>query len=480
MAQICGGDELQFLDVTTSPQAIKIRPVKVPRSLQTSGGYDCEFVEKPPSVIETECSICLHTLRIPKLIDCCGHNFCSTCIDKIAHDDNCCPLCNEEVYTLVRNKGLERSLNELDVKCSYFREGCAWTGKLGQFTSHISGGESSAVCGFVEVECQHDCRDYFERRSLKQHEEDECPYRPFSCDHCHDYNSTFEDVVSNHYPVCDSYPLPCPNKCDLPYAIERQDLASHVDNDCPLTVVDCDFHYAGCAVRLPRKDMPNHLRENITHISLMAAKLMEKDKQIAALTSELIRKQDDLETENNALKREISTLRKDFGVKVEVNCEAIASLSSHSGLPPCKIIMPDFSDLKDDEHVWNSHPFYTHSRGYKMCIKVYANGAGDLADTHVSVFVYLIQGEFDDELKWPFRGDITIQLLNQTGVGGHRERTTHFTNEASDKNAGRKAGGEKGRSKGFNRFIAHTELRPRYLRNDQLQFCISEVLCRSI
>ena len=64
--------------------------------------------------------------------------------------------------------------------------------------------------------------------------------RPFSCDYCRNFSSSFEDVVFNHYPVCGSYPLPCPNKCDLPCAIERNDLATHVDNDCPLTVVDCD------------------------------------------------------------------------------------------------------------------------------------------------------------------------------------------------------------------------------------------------
>ena len=33
--------------------------------------------------------------------------------------------------------------------------------------------------------------------------------------------------------------------------------------------------------------------------------------------------------------------------------------------------------------------------------------------THVSVFTCLMRGEFDSHLKWPFRGDITIQLLNQ-------------------------------------------------------------------
>ena len=47
---------------------------------------------------------------------------------------------------------------------------------------------------------------------------------------------------------------------------------------------------------------------------------------------------------------------------------------------------------------------------YMMCLKVYANGQGDGKGTHVTVAVCLMRGEFDDLLKWPFRGDFTIQL----------------------------------------------------------------------
>ena len=38
------------------------------------------------------------------------------------------------------------------------------------------------------------------------------------------------------------------------------------------------------------------------------------------------------------------------------------------------------------EQEWYSPPFDTHPGGYKMCIKVYANGRGDGADTRVSVY----------------------------------------------------------------------------------------------
>ena len=61
--------------------------------------------------------------------------------------------------------------------------------------------------------------------------------------------------------------------------------------------------------------------------------------------------------------------------------------------------------MNNDE--WYSPPFYSHAR---MCLKVDANGFGSEKGTHMSVFVCLMRREFDDHLKWPFSGEVTIQL----------------------------------------------------------------------
>ena len=54
-----------------------------------------------------------------------------------------------------------------------------------------------------------------------------------------------------------------------------------------------------------------------------------------------------------------------------------------------------------------------------MCLKVYANGVGEDKGTHVSVYVYLMRGDNDDNLKWPFKGTIKVSLLNQLEDGQH-------------------------------------------------------------
>ena len=60
----------------------------------------------------------------------------------------------------------------------------------------------------------------------------------------------------------------------------------------------------------------------------------------------------------------------------------------------------------------HSQHFYTHPRGYKMCLSVDAYGIYISEGTHLAVFVYVMRGEFDDQLKWPFRGGVTIKLVN--------------------------------------------------------------------
>ena len=64
--------------------------------------------------------------------------------------------------------------------------------------------------------------------------------------------------------------------------------------------------------------------------------------------------------------------------------------------------------------VWYSPPFYTHLGGYRICLGVHANGIGDGEGTHVTVAVHLMRGEFDDLLKWPFHGEVTIQCERTT------------------------------------------------------------------
>ena len=49
----------------------------------------------------------------------------------------------------------------------------------------------------------------------------------------------------------------------------------------------------------------------------------------------------------------------------------------------------------------------------------------------MSVFVCLMRGEYDDSLPWPFRADVTVQIVNHRRNAGHVERTVPFDESTS-------------------------------------------------
>ena len=71
-----------------------------------------------------------------------------------------------------------------------------------------------------------------------------------------------------------------------------------------------------------------------------------------------------------------------------------------------------FSDRIHLQDIYWSPPFYTSARGYRMCLKVYPAGAGISKGTHISIYGYLMKGDYDDELNWPFTADVVVDILN--------------------------------------------------------------------
>ena len=271
---------------------------KPPRDTKKKNGYECEFVEPPPKHLQSECPICLQKLREPHLISCCGHSYCEACIERVGKDGKPCPLCNEPGFTTMANKGLKRALHEFRVYCPHRFHGCEWEGELGRLDEHLNSDplpkRQLKGCPFAVIECLH-CKEGIRRDKIAGHQLERCPQRPYTCEYCAEYKSTFDDVAHSHWPECKCFLLPCPNECTPSGSgLQRQDLDQHVKEECPLTVVQCELHHADCKVTLPRKDMAEHMKEDlIAHISLLAAEnhhlskqLFEKEEQICLLTQQ--------------------------------------------------------------------------------------------------------------------------------------------------------------------------------------------------
>ena len=429
----------------------------------SQGGYACTFAEEPSKEFQTECPVCLHVLREPYQVNCCGYAFCRECIEMIESDDQPCPCC-KEIFEAFEDKRLKRSLYAFKVHCSIKEQGCQWVGELGQLDNHLNLNPSQQNqlqgCQLSKIKCLH-CSEVVLRSDIEDHQNNQCPRRPFSCEYCKEFDSSYEEVTINHWPVCGSYPVPCTNKCGE--TLQRQNLESHITNDCPLTIINCDFQHVGCEVRLPRKDMPEHLRESVVdHLSKMSTsykKLMsdldEQKLQAQQETSKLQHKIKQLETK-------VSELNKD-----------VYNYICRIPVCPCEFTITNYARKKVNKVDWKSPPFYSHPKGYKMRLEVCTN-YWIVFDgiTCVTAFIHLLGGEFDDYLDWPYKGKVHVTLLSQDDDEEHHTKTIDFSKCGSDvKYRVYTRDASHGRY-GLYDFMDHKYLSTSYKKNDCLKFSI--------
>lgn len=306
---------------------------------QFSGGYDCKFVEKPPTVVQSECPVCLQILREPYQVDCCGYAFCQVCIHRVKVNNQPCPCCKAEKFNKFEDKRLKQILHDFKVYCTHNNQGCKWTGELKQLHSHLNVNPSKEKqlegCQFTEIKCLH-CSQVAQRYDVRVHQSEECPKRPFKCEYCRNVDSTYEEISTNHWPVCDYYPQLCPNNCGE--TVQRQGLDNHIANDCSMTVVDCDFKHIGCETRLPCKLMKVHL----TNIENIARHLSQ---QVAYQGIEMAK----LKEENKKLTQQVAKLTQD-----------LQDMQVRTTLYPVEFTINNFEKYQTNNKPWLSPPFYTH------------------------------------------------------------------------------------------------------------------------
>ena len=411
-----------------------------------SGGFDCELLEKPKE-LQSNCPVCLMLLREPYIVNCCGKSFCRVCVEKVKFRNTSCPCCKRAGFDFFPNKGLQLPLYNYKVSCSKKRQGCQWRGNLGQLDSHINSNplqeKELEGCQFVQVKCSY-CLESFLRSDIEVHKNKDCLKRPYNCDYCRQFESTYGEVTAYHWPQCGHYPIPCPNRCGT--TLQRQLLDNHIANDCPETMVDCDFKHFGCNVRLPRKNLPAHVNENLaSHIGHMSQLIVR------------------LEAENERLQEQLTGQQHRLAELRE-----LVSLRTDTPTTALDLIMTKLESYKRNGNPWVSPSFYT--QGYKLCLQVYVNDHGENDGICTTIFICSMQGQFDDQLIWPFHGEVVVQLLEDADDEGgcavlHTHRIVHESHRVT-------AGGNLSFGRGIT--AVHSDLM-RHVRNDCLHFRIPAV-----
>ena len=400
---------------------------------------DCEkqFLE------ELWCPTCLDLVFDPAQSTC-GHVFCAECIEAT----ETCPVDHMNCTALDHiDSRLMRSFN---VKCPNSARGCSWQGDLGNAEAH-----TSDVCDYQLVKCTNGCEVEMERRQLVPHEANECLLREYSCPLC-SHLGTYGTVTTSHLVVCKSLCLPCVAGCKQ--SMSRAELNDHLASFCPEELVACPFKMAGCTSLMKRKALKDHVSDKDHHF----AKLMES--HVAAM-------QQLYGIMQNGIHPGAYTIPLVFQPWLH-------NIPTCYPRPPWVIKLEEFQVKKKNDEEWFSDPVYSHFGGYKLCLKVFANGNQDGKGTHVSVYVYLMRGDNDDNLKWPFKGTIKVSLLNQLRNGHHRTLEPWLPdNDITERACGRVTEGERAEGgRGYHKFIAHKDLsyhhrrRCQYLKNGSLFF----------
>jgi TNF receptor-associated factor 4 len=380
-------------------------------------GFECEFAEKVSKGIQAECPICLLVLREPYQATCCGKSFCKECIESVKATSNKCPTCKAEDFFSYPNLGLQQSLYDFRVYCTYKSKGCEWTGELRELDNHLNSDspadKSLQGCPFMLIKC------------------------PLGCAEC----------LKGMY---------------------RKDVKIHINDRL-----------------LSRVVMQNTQMETFKQQLQEISTQFKKDKEgLEQRLTELEIKVIELSAENRKLDMQNRELRE---LKSK---QAAVGPSDHpvSKQPPATFVtgtykpkaaeftMTDFEKYQMDGDIWYSPHFYTCPNGYKMCLRVDTNGSGSGEGTHLSVYVHLMRGEFDDQLKWPFRGSITVKLVNQEKNKDHVTKAVKYdiyVSEEYNMQVFKKDRASQG--PGFHKFIPLAELRPKYLKNNCIKLCIQRV-----
>lgn len=143
-------------------------------------------------------------------------------------------------------------------------------------------------------------------------------------------------------------------------------------------------------------------------------------------------------------------------------------------LAPIEFTLNHFTQLQENNTVSYSPAFYTHKKGYKMCLKILPNTTRNGA-AYVSVFSHLLPGPYDPNLHWPFTGMVVIEVMNQLHDDQHYKMEISYKGQ-SEAVAGQVVRRERSDGLGFSEFISHAKLRNgHYLKNNCIRIRVSKV-----
>ena len=476
---------------------------------------EIQFINPP--AYDHNCPVCLQLLQDAYQTTCCGNHICHDCTQQIkAMPDVKCPKCRDVNFDANKDIFFSRQLLNMKVYCSYAMAGCNWTGELRNLEDHLkttckrgvttcnycnlevnqSIENHLLICGEIVLDCPNICSDGKQKRKhMQTHLESSCPLRvimPLSVDSNHNIPYVANDTTVLTVPV--SFTM-----TKYSQYLQSEDVwysppfFTHNRGYKLCLRVRADNYKIGklsvglCVLKSENDDI---LQWPIYAEVVVSLCNWKSDGQNI---TNMIYLPGDYTCHRNFTEKmplmgsgkyfvshnELSDYVQYNSLRFRINKVTILPKPMVPQLPIwatndsiCHFTVPSFTSLcqKAKDSCFYSCPFYTSSKKYKLIVDVCPNGYGSGKGTHVSVYVSLMKGEHDEDLDWPFNGDVVISLINWGEDKNHLRKTFSFSDGLTVSTTNRVTGNKILAAEvwGFHKFIAHSNLHSKYARNNCL------------
>ena len=366
-----------------------------------------------------------------------------------------CPMCNEQKWSSMLDKFYRRRVHELCVRCPHKMSECDWVGEVNELKRHVeSCMKRPWECKYCGLKCT-----YGEGEGKHW---PTCRKFPEPCPNGCELGSVEWCNVEKHHSVCSLEPVACEMKefgCSA--VVPRKELATHMRESVlqhltAMTMLNLrlsrQLQQDSAAKDRKIEQLQQQLAEQKEMQIEMRTAMVEQKKEQNKMKDEIAVQQKQLQSEmkkemaeqkqlQTDMKREIATqqeqmqaeMKKETAAQMELQKEQkrelslkiddITRIATHieaytASTLLCKEFTYDkYGQRKNSCKEVYTDPFYSQSYGYKFKFNVdYRPGA-------IRAYLYLLPGDYDDQLRWPLQVRVHLQLLNQAKDCHHIEVT---------------------------------------------------------